>query len=107
MRPPAAADHPIVLDERAPAARADAGTECQARRVRRAGRQHRPRKRAAHFAEFLEALAAAYPTGEVILVLDNVITHDAKLVRAWLARPEHARFRFLWLPRYTVDEHTP
>jgi transposase len=76
----------------------------------RTGQLHhlvRPRKRAAQFVEFLEALAAAYPTGEVILVLDNVITHDAKLVRAWLARPEHARFRFLWLPKYTAHEHNP
>jgi transposase len=76
----------------------------------RTGRLHhliRPRKRAGQFVEFLEALAAAYPAGEVILVLDNVITHDAKLVRAWLARPEHARFRFLWLPKYSAHEHNP
>jgi transposase len=76
----------------------------------RTGRVHhlvRPRKRAAQFVEFLDDLAAAYPTGEVILVLDNVITHDAKLVRAWLARPEHARFRFLWLPKYSAHEHNP
>ncbi|SRR6266581_3050880 len=67
----------------------------------------RPRKRAADFVAFLELLARAYPTGEVILVLDNVITHDAKLVRQWLARPEHARFRLLWLPKYTAHEHNP
>src|SRR5690349_3234705 len=67
----------------------------------------RPRKRAAQFVEFLDALARAYPTGEVILALDNVITHDAKLVRAWRARPEHARFRFLWLPKYSAHEHNP
>ena len=76
----------------------------------RTGQVHhlvRPRKRAAQFVEFLEALAAAYPTGEVVLVLDNLITHDAKLVRAWLARPEHARFRFLWLPKYSAHEHNP
>lgn len=76
----------------------------------RTGQVHhlaRPRKRAAQFVEFLETLAAAYPTGEVILVLDNVITHDAKLVRAWLARPEHARCRFLWLPKYSAHEHNP
>jgi transposase len=76
----------------------------------RTGQLHhlvRPRKRAAQFVEFLEALAVAYPSGEVILVLDNVITHDAKLVRAWLARPEHARFRFLWLPKYSAHEHNP
>jgi len=76
----------------------------------RTGRVHhlaRPRKRAAQFVEFLEALAAAYPTGEVILALDNGITHDAKLVRAWLARPEHARFGFRWLPQYSAHEHNP
>lgn len=76
----------------------------------RTGQLHhlvRPRKRAAQFVEFLEALATAYPTGEVVLVLDNVITHDAKLVRAWLALPEHARFRFLWLPKYSAHEHNP
>jgi transposase len=76
----------------------------------RTGRVHhliRPRKRAAQFVEFLDALAQAYPTGEVILALDNVITHDAKLVRAWRARPEHARFRFLWLPKYSAHEHNP
>ncbi len=55
----------------------------------------------------LEQLARAYPLGEVVLVLDNVITHDAKLVRAWLARPEHARFRLLWLPKYAAHEHNP
>lgn len=76
----------------------------------RTGRLHhliRPRKRAAQFIELLDTLAAAYPTGEVILALDNVITHDAKVVRAWLARPEHARFRFLWLPKYSAHEHNP
>jgi transposase len=76
----------------------------------RTGRLHhlvRPRKRAAEFVEFLDALDRAYPTGEVVLVLDNVVTHDAKLVRAWRARPEHARFRFLWLPKYSAHEHNP
>lgn len=76
----------------------------------RTGQVHhlvRPRKRAAQFIEFLDALATAYPTGEVILALDNVITHDAKVVRAWLARPDHARFRFLWLPKYSAHEHNP
>jgi transposase len=66
-----------------------------------------PRKRAVEFVAFLEQLAVAYPLGEIVLVLDNVITHDAKLVRAWLARPEHARFRVLWLPKYSAHEHNP
>jgi len=67
----------------------------------------RPRKRAVEFVAFLEQLARAYPLGEVVLVLDNVSTHDAKLVRAWLARPQQARFRVLWLPKYTAHEHNP
>jgi transposase len=67
----------------------------------------RPRKPAVHFVAFLEQLAAAYPTGEVVLVLDNVSTHDAKVVRRWLARPEHARIRLLWLPKYSAHEHNP
>ena len=67
----------------------------------------RPRKLAVHFVAFLEQLAAAYPTGEVVLVLDNVSTHDAKVVRRWLARPEHARLRLLWLPKYSAHEHNP
>jgi len=67
----------------------------------------RPRKRAVDFIAFLDHLAQAYPTGEVVLVLDNVITHDAKLVRAWLAQSQHARFRLLWLPKYAAHEHNP
>jgi len=66
-----------------------------------------PKKLAVHFVAFLEQLACANPAGEVVLVLDNVITHDAKVVRAWLARPEHARIRVLWLPKYSAHEHNP
>jgi transposase len=65
------------------------------------------RKRAVDFVAFLDQVAATYASGEVVLVLDNVITHDAKLVRAWLAQPEHARFRLLWLPKYSAHEHNP
>jgi transposase len=67
----------------------------------------RLRKRAVDFVAFLDHLAQVYPSGEIVLVEDNVITHDAKLVRQWLARPEHARFRVLWLPKYTAHEHNP
>jgi transposase len=63
------------------------------------------RKLAVHFVAFLDQLAQAYPTGEVVLVLDNVITHDAKVVRRWLAA--HSRFRVLWLPKYSAHEHNP
>ena len=67
----------------------------------------RPRKRASDFVAFLEQLARAYPVGDLVLVLDNVITHDAKLVRQWLAHPAQARFRVLWLPKYSAHEHNP
>ncbi|HUS13498.1 MAG TPA: IS630 family transposase, partial [Chloroflexia bacterium] len=65
------------------------------------------RKLAVHFVAFLEQLARAYPTGAVVLVLDNVITHDAKVVRQWLAQPEQARFQLLWLPKYSAHEYNP
>jgi transposase len=65
------------------------------------------RKLAVHFVAFLEQLAQAYPTGPVILVLDNVITHDAKVVRQWLAQPAQARFQVLWLPKYSAHEYNP
>jgi len=74
------------------------------------GRLHylfQPRKRAVEFVAFLDALVAAYPTAELVLVLDNGVTHDARLVRQWLARPEHARVRLLWLPKYSAHEHNP
>jgi len=67
----------------------------------------RPRKRAVDFVAFLEEVARAYPVGAVVLVLDNVVTHDAQLVRRWLAQPEHARFQLLWLPKYSAHEHNP
>ena len=67
----------------------------------------RPKKLAVHFVAFLEQLAGAYPAGDLVLVLDNVSPHDAKVVRAWLARPEHARIRLLWLPTYAAHEHNP
>jgi hypothetical protein len=40
-------------------------------------------------------------------VPDNVVTHDTRLARAWLARPEHARFRLLRPPKYTAHAHNP
>lgn len=67
----------------------------------------RERKRALDFVAFLDHLASCYPRGPVVLVLDNVITHDATLVRGWLACPEHTRFRVRWLPKYAAHEHNP
>jgi transposase len=72
------------------------------------GRFHRvdyARKLAVNFVAFLEQVAAAYPTGPLVLVLDNVQMHDAKVVRAWLAA--HPRVRVLWLPRYAAHDANP
>jgi transposase len=65
------------------------------------------RKRAVDCVAFLDRLVQAYPSGEVVLILDNVRRHDAKVVRAWLAQPAHRRFRLLWLPKYSAHEHNP
>jgi transposase len=67
----------------------------------------RERKRALDFVAFLDHLASRYPCGPVVLVVDNVVTHDAKLVRAWLAQPAHGRFQVRWLPKYAAHEHNP
>ena len=67
----------------------------------------RERKRAVDFVTFLDLLTRAYPREAVVLILDNVRTHDAKLVRAWLAQPAHQRFQVLWLPKYSAHEHNP
>jgi transposase len=63
------------------------------------------RKLACHFVAFLRQLAAAYPAGPLVLALDNVRMHDAKLVRAWLAA--HPRVSVLWLPRYAAHDANP
>lgn len=67
----------------------------------------RERKRAVDFVAFLEQLAHRYPSGPVVLVLDNVVTHDAKLVRQWLACPAHIRFQVRWLPKDAAHEPNP
>lgn len=62
-------------------------------------------KLAIHFVEFLEQLAESYPSGPIFLALDNVITHDARVVRAWLK--DNPRVRILWLPRYAAHDANP
>jgi transposase len=63
------------------------------------------RKLAVHFVAFLQRLADAYPDGPLVLAMDNVQTHDALVVRAWLAA--HPRVRVLWLPRYAAHDANP
>lgn len=56
------------------------------------------RKRAAEFVAFLDLLDARFPATvtTVHLVLDNLIVHKSKAVRAWLS--EHPRFHFHFPP---------
>jgi transposase len=65
----------------------------------------RDRKLAIHFVEFLNQLASTYHNGPIFLVLDNVITHDARVVRAWLAA--NPRVHLLWLPKYAAHDANP
>ena len=63
------------------------------------------RKLAVHLVSFLQQIATAYPEGTITLVMDNVITHRARVVTRWLA--EHPRINVLWLPRYAAHEANP
>jgi transposase len=61
--------------------------------------QTAPRKDGATFVAFLDHLAAALPTGQVLVVLDNVGYHKSHAARRWWVA-HHARLRPLWLPAY-------
>lgn len=50
------------------------------------------------FIEFLEQVLLAYPTGPILLILDNATYHTAKDVLKWLE--QHPRLTVLWLPKY-------
>ena len=63
------------------------------------------RKLAAHFVAFLQRLADAYPTEPLVLAMDNVRMHDAKVVRRWLAA--NPRVTVLWLPKYAAHDANP
>jgi transposase len=52
------------------------------------------------FLAFLEHLLTVYPTGTIILIVDNYSSHTAGVVRDWLAEPEHARLQLHFLPKY-------
>ncbi len=63
------------------------------------------RKLAGHFVAFLQQVADAYPADPLVLVMDNVKMHDAKVVRAWLAA--NPRVSVLWLPKYAAHDANP
>src|SRR5215204_4623078 len=51
---------------------------------------------------FLEHLAAAWPTGRVLVVLDNAGYHKGHVARQWWAA-HRDRIRPLWLPPYSPE----
>jgi transposase len=53
---------------------------------------------AIHFIDLLEALVKQWPTGELILILDNLAAHKTLDVRLWVLA--HERVRFLFQPTY-------
>jgi transposase len=58
----------------------------------------RPKLHAEDFIAFLEHLLVEYPTGAIILIVDNYSSHTAHVVADWLAA--HERLRLLYLPKY-------
>jgi transposase len=64
--------------------------------------QSGPSKDGAAFIRFLDALAAAFPEGKIVLVLDNVGYHKSHEVRSWWVR-HRDRIRPLWLPAYAPE----
>lgn len=60
-------------------------------------------KNSAHFIAFLEhLLVQTYPTGRVVLVMDNAAYHKSAPSLAALSLFEH-RVRVIWLPPYCSD----
>jgi transposase len=60
--------------------------------------QVRERMKKEDFIAFLEYLLVAYPTGSIILIVDNYSSHTAHLVKSWLV--EHPRLQLYYLPTY-------
>lgn len=63
------------------------------------------RKLAIHCVAFLADVAAAYPTGRLLLAMDNVRMHAAAAVQGWLAA--NPRVEVLWLPTDAAHEVNP
>ena len=62
--------------------------------------QTAPHKNAATFVAFLDHLAAAMPTGQILVVLDNVGYHKGHAARRWWVA-HYDRIRPMWLPAYS------
>ena len=63
------------------------------------------RKRSIDFITCLHALLSLYPSGPVLLFLDNASIHTSRLTRRWLAR--HPRLIVCYLPAYSGHHSNP
>jgi len=63
------------------------------------------RKRSVEFIEFLSGLLAAYPTGLIYVLVDNVSIHTSKKTHDWLA--SHPRLKLVYLPTYSGHKLNP
>ena len=61
-----------------------------------------PRKDGSAFVAFLDHLLAAYPTGSLVVVLDNVGYHKGQHAKRWWMAHQD-RVRPLWLPAYAPE----
>lgn len=57
------------------------------------------RRRSADFTAFLEQVTVTWPTGDLILILDNLSIHRSLETRLWALA--HPRLRFLFQPTYS------
>ncbi|HEV2126160.1 MAG TPA: IS630 family transposase [Chloroflexota bacterium] len=64
--------------------------------------QTAPAKDSATFVAFLDQLAAALPTGRILVVLDNVGYHKSHVARRWWVAHQD-RIHPLWLPAYSPE----
>lgn len=54
------------------------------------------------FLEFLENVPKEYPSGKVVLILDNAIIHHAKLMQPFLVEHKN-RLNLVFLPPYSPE----
>lgn len=62
-----------------------------------------PRKTALALVAHLEAVAARFADAELVVIMDNVGIHHAKVTCAWLAA--HPHVHHLFLPRYSPNDN--
>jgi transposase len=63
------------------------------------------RKRSVEFVACLHELEQLYPSGPILLFLDNVSIHTSRLTKRWLAN--HPRFQVYYLPAYSGHQSNP